>query len=506
MRHVTDAWEAWWIDESGKTYFLGGSGTIGRSAATVDVRDQTYILQLPNHSEKGILVVYLAAFHFDRSGLNGNLEVNEFTTVLRQIMIDLASRSFLVGIGLYVVIQNLVFYARRKQDKTLLLLSIFGFAGIMRSSFASGYVDSFVANHAFTFVALKIEYMLVIWPVVAALHYLTALFPSHAGKPLLVLSYTLLLLMGVVTVFIPTDEMTYHLTYYQIVLLAVTCACLWIIGSEIRQKNPESVFFLRSFIPLVIAVINDIIAAKSPGYNFYIAEYALFLFLFLQTQIQASKFVIALETAEHLTANLKQEVELKTEQLSKHNQLLEEKARHLEAKHYEVKLLSETDHLTGLFNRHTLENHSQMLFQLAKNYNQALSVVMMDIDHFKDVNDKYGHQVGDECLVFVASFLRGFNLRKRDIIARYGGEELIIILTDTALEPALDIVQNMCDGLKKFPIEGDHPDIYLTASFGVADIKTSGSTTVGELIQHADTALYLAKQHGRDRVEAFRKT
>jgi diguanylate cyclase (GGDEF)-like protein len=177
----------------------------------------------------------------------------------------------------------------------------------------------------------------------------------------------------------------------------------------------------------------------------------------------------------------------------------------LEAKHFEVKLLSETDHLTGLFNRHTLENHSKMLFQLAQNYNQALSVVMMDLDHFKQVNDEYGHHVGDECLVFVASFLRGLNLRKRDIIARYGGEELIILLTDTALEPAMEIVESMCNGLKQFPVEGDHPDIYLTASFGVADIATSEAKTIEQLIQHADAALYLAKQNGRDRVEAFQK-
>jgi diguanylate cyclase (GGDEF)-like protein len=505
MRNISEAWEAWWIDERGDTIFLGGSGKIGTSAEAVDIRDQTYILQLPNNSNQGILVVYLSAFHFDRGGLYGSLEISEFTTVLRQIMIDLASRSFLVGIGLYVVIQNLVFYFRRRQDKTLLLLSIFGLAGILRSSFASGYVDSFVTLPSFTFVALKIEYMLVIWPVVAALHYLTALFPCKEGKPLLKLSYVLFAIMGIVTIVISVAEMTYHLVYYQITLLLITAACLWIIGNEIRLKNRESIFFLRSFIPLVIAVINDIVAAKSAGYNFYIAEYALFLFLFLQTQIQATKFVIALDTAEHLTANLQQEVELKTEQLSKHNQLLKEKAQNLEAKHFEVKLLSETDHLTGLFNRHTLENHSKMLFQLAQNYNQALSVVMMDLDHFKQVNDEYGHHVGDECLVFVASFLRGLNLRKRDIIARYGGEELIILLTDTALEPAMEIVESMCNGLKQFPVEGDHPDIYLTASFGVADIATSEAKTIEQLIQHADAALYLAKQNGRDRVEAFQK-
>ncbi len=127
---------------------------------------------------------------------------------------------------------------------------------------------------------------------------------------------------------------------------------------------------------------------------------------------------------------------------------------------------------------------------------------MMDLDHFKAINDKYGHTVGDECLVFAASYLRGLNLRKRDLIARYGGEEFVILLTDTNLDMATRVVQEICEGLPRHPVTGQHPDIYLTASFGIAELSVSRVESPQMLIERADAALYSAKQKGRNRVES----
>jgi len=127
----------------------------------------------------------------------------------------------------------------------------------------------------------------------------------------------------------------------------------------------------------------------------------------------------------------------------------------------------------------------------------------MDLDHFKDINDKYGHLVGDECLIFVASYLRGFNLRKRDLIARYGGEEMLILFVDTPLKDAYDIAQRICIGLPKQSVEGDHEDIRLTASFGLSDIISTNAESIEDVIKAADEALYKAKKNGRNRVEIY---
>jgi diguanylate cyclase (GGDEF)-like protein len=500
---VREAWKAYWVKPNGETIYLGQSGTLGRSLSEETLREPFYILDLPVDQREGILLIHLSAHHFDRSGLFSSYEVNEQESILRSNLVNLASRAFLVAVGVYIIIQNLVFYVHRRREKLLLLLAMFAGISVIRASLASGYVDYFVTSADWTIPFLKLEYLMVIWPATAAVHYVGHVFPSKYSHRLTQVAYGVLAVAVVFTLAMPITQITLALTYYQLALLGVTSLAVYQIGQGIFKKEKDSRYFMISFVPLIIAVFNDIISANSAGYNFYIAEYALFIFLFLQTQLQASRFVQALDTAEHLTNNLQREVDRKTQQLSLRNAELEEKAIHLEEKHQEVKLLSETDHLTGLYNRQTLESHSKLLFEIASAYEQPLSVVMIDLDHFKDINDQYGHLVGDECLVFVASYLRGFSLRKRDIIARYGGEEITIILTDTPLASAQRIVQGICDGLSELPIQGDHPDIYLTASFGIADIDTTGAKDIQSLIQFADEALYRAKENGRNRVEFY---
>ncbi|MEJ2073051.1 MAG: diguanylate cyclase [Reinekea sp.] len=503
MKFIGNAWEAWWIEQSQPAMFLGRSGKMGRSKAEETIAENTYILELPRNSNNGRLVVYVSAYHLAKSGLYGHTTIREQEAVLKSLAIDIASRAFLTGLGLYVVIQNMVIYIRRPKEQVLLLLAIFCATGVLRSALASRYIDYFIPSAEITTYLYRMEYLLLPWPAIAALHYMMYLFPIRYGKQIIKVSYLLLAVLAVITFSLPIEIMTSNLTAYQISLLVYAAICLGVISNGVIRRMPDSKHILRSFIPLILAIFNDIYAANTAGYNFYIAEYALFIFLFLQTQIQASRFVAALETSEHLTANLQKEVDRKTQQLSDRNAILEEKASHLEARHEEIKLLSETDHLTGLFNRQTLEYRSNLLFQIASSFDQPLSVIMMDLDHFKTINDQYGHQGGDECLIFTASYLHGLNLRKRDLIARYGGEEIIIMLPDTAVQAATDIANTICRGLRLYPTIFEQHQIFLTASFGVAELNSAKAISISHLISCADQALYRAKQNGRNRVEAY---
>lgn len=503
MRYVSEAWTAYWITPEGLSWKLGQSGRIADSARDQILNDPFTILELPADESDGVLLIHTSAYQFDRSGLYSAVKIKEKTAIMRSLVIDVGSRAFLIGIGFFVVVQNLIFYLQRRKEKALILLSIFGLVGVSRAAFASGYVDQIITNPAMTIPITKIEYLLVIWPGVAALHYVCHLFPSGWTRKAPQIAYAVFFIVIAITIAIPPQLMSANLHYYQIVMGLVVISGMAVIIQGVIRGMPDSGYFLKSFVPLIIAVINDVIASRSSEYNFYMVEYGLFLFLYLQTQIQASRFVTALDTTEHLTKHLQQEVDLKTEELSQQNRILEDKAQILEAKHHEVKLLSQIDHLTGLYNRQTLESHAMQLFEMTRILGQPFSVVMMDIDHFKQVNDEFGHQVGDECLIFVASYLRGSNLRKRDLIARYGGEEMILLLTDTPLEAAQRIVSGLCAGLPQHAVQAESHEIHLTASFGIAEAQRSNAQSVEELIDFADRALYQAKEKGRNRVEIY---
>jgi diguanylate cyclase (GGDEF)-like protein len=163
--------------------------------------------------------------------------------------------------------------------------------------------------------------------------------------------------------------------------------------------------------------------------------------------------------------------------------------------------LSERDSLTGVFNRRKLEQVLDTELSRARRYDGALSVVMFDIDHFKRVNDQFGHLVGDETIRHVARTAVG-TLRSNDVIGRYGGEEFVALLPEVALDGAVAAAERMRQAVAALPVPGAPRSLMVTVSLGVAAYCPDLPGTVA-LIDQADQALYRSKRGGRNRVTAF---
>ncbi|WP_053148743.1 diguanylate cyclase [Pseudomonas sp. Pf153] len=156
------------------------------------------------------------------------------------------------------------------------------------------------------------------------------------------------------------------------------------------------------------------------------------------------------------------------------------------------------DPLTGLFNRRYMEETLNREMARAQRMESPLSVVMLDLDHFKQINDMHGHAVGDAVLRSVANLLKQ-SLRASDVACRYGGEELMLILPNCTSEHAVQKAQQLCDSVRALIITEAGKAISVTASFGVASTGI-GHFDAAELVGMADKALYQAKETGRDRV------
>jgi len=452
------------------------------------------------------LVIYISNHMFDRGGLYGNLSIQEHEQAVRWMLLDLSSRVLLLGLGLWVILQNLIFFSQRRQEKNLLLLAVFAFAVLMRSLTASDYLYVFIGDPDYFTTNLKLEYILIIWPAVAGIHFFSNLFPFPRAKFAVQLSYLILLVIIALTVYLPAPEMMLYLLYYQGLLLCFAVTVLAIVSRAILMKLAGARTLLLCLLPLLLAVCNDVYATQSSGYNLFFVEHALFLFLFIYSQAQASRFVSALDTAEHLSNNLQHEIALKTLALSEQNNLLKQRALDLVQQRNRIKEMAKIDHLTGLYNRQSLDELSMAQFSLAVKQNQPLSLIMLDLDDFKQINDTFGHAIGDQCLKHVAAYLSDHRMRKEDVIARYGGEEMVIVLANTELETAVAIGQRLCIGLAQNPLQTDQQCIVLTASFGIAERCFHGSQRIEDLINEADKALYAAKQQGKNRVVVAKQT
>lgn len=160
------------------------------------------------------------------------------------------------------------------------------------------------------------------------------------------------------------------------------------------------------------------------------------------------------------------------------------------------------DGLTGIQNRRMFDQHIQRVWQQAVREQERVAVLLVDIDCFKDYNDRYGHQAGDECLRAVAVSLSQCARRPLDFVARYGGEEFAMVLYEASREYVAEVLTRIQRSIAELniPHEASRVASRLTVSIGAAFILPSGSRTYDGLIQLADEALYGAKEQGRNRV------
>ena len=205
--------------------------------------------------------------------------------------------------------------------------------------------------------------------------------------------------------------------------------------------------------------------------------------------IHASKLL--LEQLERRNQSLEQQVAERTAELVRLNEALQQKAE-------ENRLLAETDALTdaltGAASRYRLERVLQLECERARRFHQPFAVIAMDVDNFKQINDSYGHNMGDQTLINIVSLVRD-HIREIDTLARWGGDEFMVVLANTALETARGVATKFQALMVTNPI---CPCVATSISFGLAEYQPGEQKE--SLMVRADRALYQAKQQGKNRI------
>lgn len=180
----------------------------------------------------------------------------------------------------------------------------------------------------------------------------------------------------------------------------------------------------------------------------------------------------------------------------------------------ELRILSEADPLTGVYNRRALDRRLDDMFERCRRRQSPIGVIMVDVDHFKAYNDSFGHQAGDRCLQTIAAILLDESRKRRDLVARFGGEEFIIVITHSDTTDVVATAERIraaieAQAIPATPLDEDGFRT-VTASFGVSNCCHAAQNdaavspiTAADLIRTADQALYIAKRTGRNRVHSM---
>ncbi|MET2898534.1 diguanylate cyclase [Vibrio rotiferianus] len=256
---------------------------------------------------------------------------------------------------------------------------------------------------------------------------------------------------------------------------------------------PVIFYFTNSITKPIIELTKEVEDSASSHYASFVGQ---------SSQDEIGQLSDAFQTTIHQiqqhNRNLEELVSVRTAELNSVNKELEESVSLLNEKNRELTWLAMFDPLTNLFNRRAAISHAEREIARVLRHKLTLSLIILDIDHFKTVNDTYGHDIGDLVLVRLASFLKSKS-RKENIIARWGGEEFVIVVVEAQLEEAKFAASNLLKQLKDVDFS---PVSKVTVSAGVATYRKEESFS--DLVMRADKALYHAKRSGRNCVKTER--
>ncbi len=325
---------------------------------------------------------------------------------------------------------------------------------------------------------------------------------DHEHQHILAKMFTVIALFAIA--FVPlTLLLSYQLGLYLIVS-AVILICLahvatgvWIWRQGVHENQEVNFGLAVLLTSLFVIAINNFTSLPLPFNNVQLLQFSLLLMVL-------SIAVSLLRTPAHPKTNAepRSDDELQ-EQLANQNFELEVALRELQERNQELEKLNTLDALSGIHNRRHFDKRILAELRRSRRELTPLALVMFDIDHFKRVNDNYGHLTGDEVIRSVAHIAQEQLNRSADEIFRYGGEEYALILPNTEVDGAAMIAEKVRAAVESLVIQGSSEKVRCTISLGVAVSDARQAMSPEQLIEQSDSALYKAKQSGRNQVVIY---
>lgn len=252
-------------------------------------------------------------------------------------------------------------------------------------------------------------------------------------------------------------------------------------------------FSVGLFIGITVAALCGLYLCRATRHKYQQKDKAL------------KKAIIDVHQSEHALQDIVEEQkasqDLLEERVQERTLELNITLQELESVNQELERKNVLDELTGLHNRRSYDQKIQAEYRRSRRNLTPLSLVVIDIDHFKSVNDNYGHLVGDQCLIWLGKHIKRSLKRSADKAFRYGGEEFCLILPDTELEGAILLAENLRKSVEEHHFQFEQLDFSVTICCGVSTYQQQGDVTPEQLFSVADKALYKAKHSGRNQTQ-----
>lgn len=489
------------------------AGEVARDASDARPEYRPQVSALPAPQDGTLeLVLQASNFHYARGGPWEPIWIGDWEAIRSAREQRIALALFLAGSFAIIGLYHLVLWGARRNDRSPLYFAVICLGMALRGlTVEEVFLTDLLPGVAWS-TLVRLEYGSLLIIVAATPLFLYELFPREQPRRL-ILFYTFSALLGLLAVSVlPPDLFSRGLALLQALCVSAAVIGSILVARSLARRREGAALFLIGLSAIALTGIHDVLVSifrSLPTSHWlvttiYLQPFGLFVFVLSQAVLLSRRsshaFTELQETSKELQAahaaldararKLEERVAGRTAELEQANLLLAE--------------LSEIDSVTSIGNRRFFEDELRRAWFDQLRRKTPLSLLLVDIDHFKAYNDHHGHLAGDHLLRAVAGAVERCARRPTDTVARYGGDELVVLLPNTPLEGASRLAGMIRESLESAAIPHRALEVapYVTVSIGVATLVPQGDVERSELVAAANRALYSAKQAGRNRVIA----
>lgn len=442
------------------------------------------------------LVLQVSNFHYRTGGFWRPMWIGRQEDLSRQKrLLDIKS-AFLFGSLLIMSLYHFALFLMRKRDRQFLYLSLLCLLVSLRSVFTGEYVVTEVFPGIPFGLLIRGEYLAFALAIPAVNYLFRSLYPDEylAWEPKIVLAFFALFSAFILAT--PPAVFTRFIVPCEAVAAVAIVYIIGVILAAFRKRQKGAALLLVGIVILAATELNDVLYSNFLINTANLVDAGMTVFVFFQAMVLSLRFTAAFSDVENLTGKL----DALNNDLERQ---VKSRTKELENALESLKSISEHDLLTGCFNRKYLDERFPTELLRALRYDRPFSLIMADLDHFKQINDQYGHPAGDAVLERFGVLLRSEMRDDIDFVFRYGGEEFLVILPETAPCDAAAAAERLRRISEQQIVQVGSSRISFTASFGVTGFvhgKEEPETTMPRMLEAVDRMLYRAKSEGRNRV------
>jgi len=481
---------------------LDSNGTLGTSMETTAPFANPKTVFFPAANDSLEVIIHVSNYDYRFGGIDSDIMFGTVEQLKDESRFGLGLQMILFGCLILSGFYHLVVYRYRKQNRSAMYFSVVCFLMGLRILVTDQYFMLEIFPEIPWEVMVKIEFITFYLAPPIFFWVLCSLYPKHL-KTIYGLIFTgISSLFTLFVLFTPVGIASYTINPYQILLIFFIIYMLISLMKALKDNEEGSFIITVSAAFVGFTAINDILIVNKLIESIPLSAFGFVIFILSQSYIIALHSGKAFTNMEQATSELAELNQTLEEKVSARTDSLEKSRDHLNQLNEKLKLLSYNDQLTKLPNRRYLEEHMRGEWELAAKKNFKIAVLYIDIDHFKQYNDTYGHEAGDRCLIEVADALKQIVRPFNGYVARMGGEEFVAILSN-ANEYKVKLISEQClRGISNLniPHRTSMVSDVVTVSIGAAMTQPNRSQQPKQLIMDADEHLYKAKENGRNQI------